>query len=110
MSDPIPIKKTAYEEIGWLHQMRRTDGVGWLGPTETLLSIAESKVLDEDGTEQAGMLADVTIVEDTKIGFTIKGGTAPADGRTHTKYTVNFKVLTSLGNKLEPRIELYVTA
>ena len=108
MSDPI--RKTVWEEIEWTHQLRRPDGAGWLGPTETISTIDDSAVYDASGVEVTGMLDDVAIIESTKIGFTVKGGTAPTGGASSTKYVINFKITTSLGNKFEPRLELLVTA
>ena len=97
----ITIKKESYEEVFYTHQFRRSDGKGWLGSSETLTDPAVA-VLNSAGEEQEEMVGYVSVVEETKVRYQLKGGDA---GKS---YTIRIRTETSDGNKFEDNVTLSV--
>ncbi|RQW89938.1 MAG: hypothetical protein EHM79_02205 [Geobacter sp.] len=97
------IQKSAWEEIVYYFQFRRSDGQGWLNESETLSS-AEVLVYDSAGQDvAASLVSNVAVYADTYVICKFKGGTAGQ------KYSVCARVVTSNGQKLQyPQVSGFV--
>jgi len=96
------ITKRVAEQIYRYHQFRRTDGVGWLGTTETITAETIS-ILDSTSVNKANTMVDNdAIYADTQVRYRVKGGEAGKD------YTIIITVDTDIGNKFEDTLTLKV--
>ena len=96
------IEKRVAEQIYRYHQFRRTDGVGWLGTTETIVS-EDVVILDASNVDLSSTMVDNdAIYNDTQVRYRIKGG------ESGKNYSVVITVDTSAGNKFEDVLTLKV--
>lgn len=93
------MRKTEYEAINvnsdFVAGMKIKDG--------EVLSEYSIDVTDKDGTAVTGMIENDSIVEDTRVGFRVTGGSISA-----SPYVVSVKADTSLDQKLEIRDEVII--
>jgi len=96
------IEKRVAEEIYRYHQFRRSDGVGWLVTTETIISESVN-VLDSSNINKSSTMVDNdAIYLDTQVRYRVKGGES---GKT---YTIIITVESSAGNTFEDALSLKV--
>lgn len=84
-------------------QFLRPDGRGQLGPGETISSAAIICTKKSDGTDTtAEMISSPAPFRDTEVRYILKGGVKKS------KYLLEFRVVTSLGNKLSETLEVTI--
>jgi hypothetical protein len=100
------IDKRPWEEIFRYHQFRRTVGSGWLNSSETIASIHSITCREkETGTDTTSdMISNEAVYsgDNTSVIYMLKGGTPGI------VYVINFKIISSNGQKFEDELEVLV--
>ncbi len=98
------IWKRPWEEPFFWHSFKRTPIKGWLADTETISSISLFAIYDSEDIVQSAMALSYVVdpADATRVKYQLAGGTV---GET---YTIDIKIVSSTGQKLEDKITLEV--
>ena len=104
------IWKRSWEYVIFWHSFQRLPVKGWLADGETILSVDSVTVTNYQGvdcTTSMVLTFDMDPIDRTKVKYTLMGGIV---NDWKQPYTIDFKVETSAGQKLEDKILLDVIA
>lgn len=103
MTIPIVFTKYAYEERTRYFEFKRDDGRDGLATGETLTSPTVTCADADTGADcSSSMISGVSVVDDTKVAYTLKAGTAGSS------YILDIRAVTTTGQKLEGKVEVEV--
>jgi len=99
----INFTKYAWEEVHRYFEFKRPDGKDGLAVGETVSSVTSMTSTDSNGIDcSSDMLASVVVANNTQVSYTLKAGTVGMS------YVLDIKVVTSLGQHLEGKVNISV--